>query len=305
MNTSKFNNKVDVEMNKFKKIKSAFEKISKAESNTFDVRHKYFNTLSLLKEKDNPELSDIYNEVLSTMLELENKRKEIFKLIDSKVIPSTVNYINQAKELKKGVSNYQNLIKNNEKKEKERQKVASNNEIEKDKLIQNEIQSGKTEILNKQLSNEEALLSYENNRIMNNKYLILHYIHSELAYHASAVEKLSKTYTTIFNKFPIANLPNFVKDYNLNINDNQLGDYGYDKKKFKRNKQPKQQEQLNNRNFGMIQNNSNINDDNSNIEGSNINRKKRNFGDDSLEIENNRGRRNPNDEEFGDGNMAY
>ena len=73
------------------------------------------------------------------MINLENKRKDLFVLIDSKIIPSSVNFINSAKELKKGVSNYQSLKKENEKKEKERQKAESNNEKEKDKLIKKDI----------------------------------------------------------------------------------------------------------------------------------------------------------------------
>jgi hypothetical protein len=305
MNTAKFNNKLDKEMNKFKKIKSAFEKITKAESNLYDTRHKYFNNLKTIKETDNTELNDIYSIISSTMINLENKRKDLFILIDSKIIPSSVNFINSAKELKKGVSNYQSLKKENEKKEKERQKAASNNEKEKDKLIQQDIQSGQNQLNEEQSSTEDALVSYENDRIMNNKYLILHYIHSELAFHANAVEQLSKAYSLIFDKQPLSKLPDFVKDYNLNYTNDDLRMFGYDKKKFKKKSQ--KQENQNNRNFGMIQpidNNSNINNDNSNIGGSNIGKNVRNFDNISIDSGNNKPRRRMvNDDEFGEGNM--
>ena len=305
MNTAKFNNKLDKEMNKFKKIKSAFEKITKAESNLYDTRHKYFNNLKTIKETDNTELNDIYSIISSTMINLENKRKDLFVLIDSKIIPSSVNFINSAKELKKGVSNYQSLKKENEKKEKERQKAASNNEKEKDKLIQQDIQSGQNQLNEEQSSTEDALVSYENDRIMNNKYLILHYIHSELALHAYAVEQLSKAYSLIFDKQPLSKLPDFVKDYNLNYTNDDLRMFGYDKKKFKKKSQ--KQDIQNNRNFGMIQpidNNSNINNDNSNIGGSNIGKNVRNFDNISIDSGNNKPRRRMvNDDEFGEGNM--
>ena len=305
MNTTVMNNKLDKEMNKSKKLKSIFEKISKAESNLYDIRHKFFNTLSLIKETDNTDLSSIYTEIATTMISLEEKRKELFILIDSKIIPSTVNLLNSAKELKKGVSNYVSLKKENDKKEKERQKAASNNDKDRDQLIQQEIQSGQDQLNNEQVSNEDGVLSFEKERIMNNKYLMLHYIHSELALHAAAVELLSKAYTKIFNLFPISHLPEFVKEYDLNLNNNELANFGYDKKKFKKKVQ---QEPQNNRNFGMIQqinNNSNINNDNSNIGGSNIGGNKRNFIEDSFDGRDNRkGRKMPNDDEFGDGDMA-
>ena len=293
------NIKIDKEMSKSKRLKSIFEKISKAESNLYEVRNKYFNSLSLIKETDNEDLSNIYTEIATAMKNVESKRKDLFTLIEEKIIPSTVNDINSAKELKKGVSNYLSLKKDNDKKEKERQKAASNNDKDRDKLIQQEIQSGQEQLNMEQISNEDGILLFEKNRILNNKYLLLHYIHTELALHASAVEILSKAYTKIFNIYPISLLPKFVKDYELNLNNNELANFGYDKKKFKK-KVP--QEPKNERNFGMIQqnNNSNIINDNSNIGGSNI-RHNRDFTNESFDR---KGRKMPNDSEFGDGEVA-
>ena len=77
---------------------------------------------------------------------------------------------------------------------------------------------------------KKDLLQYENDRILNNKAIFLHFIHSELSYHSKAVEKLSNLYTKIHNKFPILDLVNFNNTYKLGISNKDLKQFGYDKK---------------------------------------------------------------------------
>ena len=65
------------------------------------------------------------------------------------------------------------------------------------------------------------------------KYLFLHFIHSELAYHTAALEKLSSLYKNIQDIEPIEKLPDFVGKYSLDsVGD--LREYGYDAKKIER-----------------------------------------------------------------------
>lgn len=54
---------------------------------------------------------------------------------------------------------------------------------------------------------ESDIVQFESDRVEDNKMLLLHHIHSELAFHATAVERLSKLFQEITVYDPKENLP--------------------------------------------------------------------------------------------------
>ena len=69
---------------------------------------------------------------------------------------------------------------------------------------------------------------------MNIKQSLLHLVRDELEIHALEIDKLSKLYSLINDKYPIIKLPDFAKSYNLNVDKNILRSAGYDQKYVKK-----------------------------------------------------------------------
>ena len=128
---------------------------------------------------------------------------------------------------------------------------------------------------------EKDLLIFENERIVDNKYLFLHFIHSELGYHAQALEKLSNLFAKIHDIYPIEDLPNFVHKYNLN-NSGDLSDFGYNKKEIERQKKRNQNLDAGYDNVSNISGNNNISQQG--INNPNMNKSKSNV---SVNLSNN------------------
>ena len=237
---SKLAQKVEEEIKKNKTFKSIFEKILKSESNFFSERNKKINTLNLTEENDSTILKEINSDFIKEITDVEKDRNSLLiNKLEEKIIPSINLYTDKTNELKKKVSQFNDLKK----------KGVSNSEME------NTV--------------KKDLLQYENDRILNNKAIFLHFIHSELSYHSKAVEKLSNLYTKIHNKYPILDLVNFNNTYKLGISNKDLKQFGYDKKyekKMENNNEIKNSVNnysINNSNQGMI-NNSKNNEDISN-----------------------------------------
>ena len=193
--------KIEEDIKKNKTFKSIFEKILKSESNLFSERNKKINTLNLTEENDSTILKEINSDFIKEITDVEKDRNSLLiNKLEEKIIPSINLYTDKTNELKKKVSQFNDLKK----------KGVSNSEME------NTV--------------KKDLLQYENDRILNNKAIFLHFIHSELSYHSKAVEKLSNLYTKIHNKFPILDLVNFNNTYKLGISNKDLKQFGYDKK---------------------------------------------------------------------------
>ena len=92
--------------------------------------------------------------------------------------------------------------------------------------------------------------------LMNIKQSLLHLVRDELEFHALEIDKLSKLYSLINDKYPIIKLPDFAKLYNLNVDKNILRSAGYDQKYVKMNEKKMQNTNTN------IPINSNLNNDN-------------------------------------------
>ena len=81
---------------------------------------------------------------------------------------------------------------------------------------------------------EKNVCLIEADRVKDNKYLFLHYIHSELEYHAKAVEKLSQLFNQINLIEPLEKMPEFMRSYNIKAD---LREINIDMEEIERNKE--------------------------------------------------------------------
>lgn len=227
--------KTDSEIKKYSIMKSAFQKIYDGEIALYNKRIASFEMIQEIKEADNFLLNDIYTEFTSQMKEIEEKRKKHLSKIHDKLLPATVYYPNKVKVYKQKIINYVDINKKNVRLENERAKAQSQNEKEKSKALQVEHKQNENILKENSQFIEKDILLFETDRVIDNKFFFLHFIHSELAYHAESFEKLSKLYQKIVSIEPITQLKEFVKKYNLNsVGD--LSEYGYDEREFEKKK---------------------------------------------------------------------
>ena len=233
LDEKKFVSKADAEIKKYGILKDAFQQIAKVEGNLYEKRKKAFDQIKGIKELDNVYISDIYLNFTTEMSGLEEFRKTLISKINDKILPATVFYPTKAKAYKQNVGDYGNIKKQKAKQENEKIKAQTNSQVEKAKSLQTDI-ARKEDLINQNgESREKNFLKFEADRVVDNKYLFLHFIHSELAYHTAALEKLSSLYKNIQDIEPIEKLPDFVGKYSLDsVGD--LREYGYDAKKIER-----------------------------------------------------------------------
>ncbi len=233
LDEKKFVSKADAEIKKYGILKDAFQQIAQVEGNLYEKRKKAFDQIKGIKELDNVYISDIYLNFTTEMSGLEEFRKTLISKINDKILPATVFYPTKAKAYKQNVGDYGNIKKQKAKQENEKIKAQTNSQVEKAKSLQTDI-ARKEDLINQNgESIEKNFLKFEADRVVDNKYLFLHFIHSELAYHTAALEKLSSLYKNIQDIEPIEKLPDFVGKYSLDsVGD--LREYGYDAKKIER-----------------------------------------------------------------------
>lgn len=233
LDEKKFVSKADAEIKKYGILKDAFQQIAMVEGNLYEKRKKAFDQIKGIKELDNVYISDIYLNFTTEMSGLEEFRKTLISKINDKILPATVFYPTKAKAYKQNVGDYGNIKKQKAKQENEKIKAQTNSQVEKAKSLQTDI-ARKEDLINQNgESIEKNFLKFEADRVVDNKYLFLHFIHSELAYHTAALEKLSSLYKNIQDIEPIEKLPDFVGKYSLDsVGD--LREYGYDAKKIER-----------------------------------------------------------------------
>lgn len=233
LDEKKFVSKADAEIKKYGILKDAFQQIAQVEGNLYEKRKKAFDQIKGIKELDNVYISDIYLNFTTEMSGLEEFRKTLISKINDKILPATVFYPTKAKAYKQNVGDYGNIKKQKARQENEKIKAQTNSQVEKAKSLQTDI-ARKEDLINQNgESIEKNFLKFEADRVVDNKYLFLHFIHSELAYHTAALEKLSSLYKNIQDIEPIEKLPDFVGKYSLDsVGD--LREYGYDAKKIER-----------------------------------------------------------------------
>ena len=237
--------KIDDEIRKYNNLKSAFSTIYESENEVQKKRLEVYDKISKIEESDNSELAQIYKQFFAKMNELEAPRTKHLKNINEKFLPMTVYYPEKLKQSKKSIDDLVTLKKQKEKNAKEEQKAQNKNDVDKARNLSAQIAQQSEEERRKTQDIERNVCLIEADRVKDNKYLFLHYIHSEMEYHAKAVEKMSQLFNMINRIEPLEKLPDFARNYNIKTD---LREIDVDIEEIERNKEKRireEQEQVN------------------------------------------------------------
>jgi hypothetical protein len=223
-----FKRKTEREIKNYDSLRSIFSKLYDIESELKKKRVSSFEDIAAIEENDNDIIKDLYTDFTDKMKDLEEYRQKLMDKINGKIIPATKYYSSQAKKEKKDIGNYKEKKKENSKQQYELEKAkVSRNDI-KESQLKDDIEKSRIEINDAQTNLQKTAVQFEWERIINIKYIILHFIHCEMTYHAKSVEKLSKLYQTIKEKEPDDNMKNFAESFKFQSVDPE--EYGYDEK---------------------------------------------------------------------------
>jgi hypothetical protein len=174
-------------------------------------------------------MKNIFTLFNSTMTDLEQQRKIKIDKVNNIIIPATTANSNRVKSFKSNLDSISGIKKSKEKQQNEISKAQTKKDFEKAGKLTSELKMQEDKERQEGNVLENGLADFESQRVMDNKYLLLHYIHSELAFHATALEKLSKLYGEIICHDPREKLPEFIHNFNLNsLKDTNLANkYGF------------------------------------------------------------------------------
>lgn len=209
------NEKIEVEVKKYGVLKNAFSKIYDAEVSLREKRIQSFEAISKIEEKDNSYLQKIYTDFHKTMAELEGIRKKQIDKINEKILPATVYYPEKVREFKSNLGKISEFKKQKDKQQTEILRAKTKNDFEKVGKLSSDYKKNEDQERDEGAKLEKGLLDFEANRVTDNKFLLLHYIHAELAYHANCLEKLSDLYSQVNCHDPKELLPVFINKYQL------------------------------------------------------------------------------------------
>ena len=214
LNIDEVNKFIKTQSKMFEKLTKAFTKIQEAEQKASKIRQdnfQQFENMEKIIEDDNPTLKELYKNFGKNMKELENMREDHLKTLKELIIPVTEFY---PTKLKKNKMNLDEISKAKKNTENLRKSQADNNDITK---------SERTEI-SKRNNFEKEFLKYEKERVEDNRFLFLNYIHSELKYHCAVLEELSKLFVETNKRNVTVDLKNFAENYSIkNYNFKKLG----------------------------------------------------------------------------------
>ena len=211
------NIKINNEIKKYEILKKSFLKLYESETKASKARNENFSKFNSIVEMDNKNLEDIYILFIDEMKNLEKYRDIHLKKIMDLILPVIDIYPDKLKNSKKDIENLSKIRKTKAKLEKSRNEVKNGN-IDQVQSINKEIAKSTKEEKSKEDNIENGMVKFESDRCEDNKFLFLQYIHSELKYHAAALQKLSELFNDINEKEPFEDLEKFVDDYNIEVN---------------------------------------------------------------------------------------
>ena len=192
----KFQAKTETEIKNYNVIKTVLSKLYDAENDLFKKRNDAFDEINNIIE-ENPDLKTIYLNFSNQMKELEKSKNEHVLKIKTKLIPTTEDYINQAKKTKQEIGNYKNIKNKTQDQEEEMKKMRSKGQDVKNSQISMNISQNKSTMQDLGKNIEDRIMKYECDRATNNKLIMLHLINYEMAYHANSIEKLTDLFKLI------------------------------------------------------------------------------------------------------------
>lgn len=225
MNLDEKSKSIKNNIDKYGQLNKSFTQLKEAESKASKDRIENFETLFQLKENDNDGLKNINDKFREEMKKLEDDRGIHLKKISELIIPITEIYPSKLKKQK---------IELDDEAKREKQRGPAPVGVKKNN--------------SKNLTDfEKKFLEFEKNLVQDEKYLFMHFIHSEMKYHSAALERLNNLFYQIVNLEPKAYLAKFVNDFKIDI-DKLPEKYSSDIKAYemedKNNKKKEEEEKI-------------------------------------------------------------
>ena len=214
INVQKFQTKTETEMKNYDVIKSVLSKLYDAENDLNKKRKEAFEDIKKINE-ENDDLKSIYINFSEKMKKLEDSKNDQIMKIKTKLIPTTEAYVTEAKKTKQEIGNYKNIKSKTESQEEEMKKSKQKGDTLKSSQISLNISQNKSAMKSIGKSIEEKIMTYEYERLSNNKLIMLHLINYEMAYHAQAIEQLTKLFKEVKEINPKKSLKQSVRTLNL------------------------------------------------------------------------------------------
>ena len=200
IDVSKFQAKTEVEIKNYNAIKSVLNKLYEAEIDLKKKRSEAFTEIKNLKEQNKVLKESVYDKFSASMEALEGIKSEKISNIKSKLIPTTDEYINEAKRTKQKIGNYKSMKSSELSQEKKIEELKkSGADIS---ASQSALENNKSSRKSLGKSLEDEIMQYEFERISNNKLIMLHLINYEMAYHAKAIETLTQLFKDVKSSKP-------------------------------------------------------------------------------------------------------
>lgn len=234
------NVKINSEVKKYETLKKAFLKLYESESKASKARKENLNKLNNRIENDNQNIDDIYTSFIDKMKNIEKDRETHLEKIMDLILPVINIYPERLKNSKKDLENLSKIRKNISKLEKSRNEVKNGN-VDQVQSINKSLAKSRNEERNKEENIETGISKFEEQRIEDNKLLFLQYIHSELKYHAAALQKMSELFNDINEKEPFEDLEKFAEEYNINVDFQR--DLKIDMEEIKRKKEEREEKE--------------------------------------------------------------
>ena len=212
------------ELNKFTKLKKIFTQLYDAELLNSRKRIEYFENLFQIRE-DNEGLKKINDIFREEMKRLEKDREKHLEIMTSLIIPVIDMYPTEIKRQKKNMDDLAVQRKNMEK-----------------------MRASTSEISKSERSYEDGYRAFQKNITKDSKYLLMHYIYSELKNHSAALERLTNLFFKINNIEPLIHLKKFGEDLEINNYDfrklNLNMDEIEEKEKYEKEKEDKEKDEV-------------------------------------------------------------
>lgn len=248
-------NKLDKETKKFENLEKSLMKILENEKEIKEIRMKSNDIISKLEE-ENVYLKEINNLYVRHSGEIESSRDNKISKLEKTILPAVKYYPQKIKELKKPLNQVKDICKSINKHSEKITDAKKTNDMRTATIHENDLQKDQKDKVKNVEDLEKKFLDLEKERVEDSKSVFLHLIHSEISYHANALQSLSKLYQEISCRDPKEKLRDFINFYKLNTLTHVNLEERYD---FVNGSTQKRIEEINNQQNNIVKEDGNIN----------------------------------------------
>lgn len=248
-------NKLDKETKKFENLEKSLMKILENEKEIKEIRMKSNDIISKLEE-ENVYLKEISNLYVRHSGDVEISRDNKISKLEKTILPAVKYYPQKIKELKKPLNQVKDICKSINKHSEKITDAKKTNDMRTATIHENDLQKDQKDKVKNVEDLEKKFLDLEKERVEDSKAVFLHLIHSEISYHANALQSLSKLYQEISCRDPKEKLRDFINFYKLNTLTHVNLEERYD---FVNGSTQKRIEEINNQQNNIVKEDGNIN----------------------------------------------